>query len=124
MGKGSPGEGSTPAGTNQPSRVAGRPLDDGCAPLFSLSPSVQPGGQPVSYLSWGPVPLEIVHLEMGQSPWKWTVHLQMGSPPGDWHLRDGLNHVHAHLHAAVGVVGPRFRQPRDTVITIPQDLNT
>lgn len=26
-------------------------------------------------------------------------------------LRDGLDHVHAHLHTAVGVVSPRFRQP-------------
>lgn len=72
---------------------------------------------------------QAVSREMGRplkrdSALRWTDSLQMGSPPGDEHLRDGLDHVHAHLHAAVGVVSPRFRQPRDAVITIPQDLNT
>lgn len=123
MGKRIPGEGSTPAGTNQLSHVADGPWTMVVPHCFPASIS-STGGQPVSYLGWGTVPLETVHLEMEQSPWKWTVHLQMSSSPGDRHLRDGLNHVHAHLHTAVGVVSPRFRQPRDTVITIPQDLNT
>lgn len=38
--------------------------------------------------------------------------------------RDGLDHVDAHLHAAVGVVSPRFRQSRHTIITIAQNFNT
>lgn len=39
-------------------------------------------------------------------------------------LRDGLYHVHAHLHAAVGVVGPGLRQPGHTIVTITQNFNT
>ena len=37
--------------------------------------------------------------------------------------RYGLNHVHAHLDAAVGVVGPRLRQTGHAVITIAQNLD-
>lgn len=38
--------------------------------------------------------------------------------------RDCLYHVHAHLHAAVGVVSPGFRQPGHAVVTITQNFNT
>lgn len=43
------------------------------------------------------------------------------NPGGD--LRDGLYHVHPHLHAAVGVVGSRLWQPRHTVVAVSQDLD-
>lgn len=40
-----------------------------------------------------------------------------------FNLRDGLNHVNAHLHAAVGVVSPGLGQPRHTVVTIAQNFD-
>lgn len=39
-------------------------------------------------------------------------------------LRDGLDHVHAHLYTAVGVVSPGLRKPRHTVVAVSQNLNT
>ena len=41
-----------------------------------------------------------------------------------FYSRDGLYHVDAHLHTAVGVVGPGLRQPGHTIITITQNFNT
>lgn len=49
-----------------------------------------------------------------------------GGGGGGWrggNLRDGLYHVQPHLHTAVGVVGPRLRQPRHTVVAVSQDLD-
>lgn len=40
----------------------------------------------------------------------------------DRHSRDGVNHVQAHLHTAVGMVGLGLRQARHTVVAIAQDL--
>lgn len=95
------GEGSEPGGMNQPSGVA-RVLGRWLCPTISLLPSVQHE----SVLGiWDSPPAD------GWSHWRWTVSPQVGSHPGDGHLRDGLNHVHAHLHAAVGMVSPGFRQP-------------
>lgn len=39
------------------------------------------------------------------------------------HLRDGVNHVQAHLHTAVGMVCLGLGQARHTVITVSQDLD-
>ena len=39
------------------------------------------------------------------------------------HLRDGVNHVQAHLHTAVGMVSFWLGQAADTVVAIPQNLN-
>ena len=33
-------------------------------------------------------------------------------------LRDGINHVYAQLHTAVGVIRPGVRNPTDTVVAV------
>ena len=38
-------------------------------------------------------------------------------------LRDGINHVYAQLHTAVGVVRAGVRNPTDTVVTVAQQLD-
>lgn len=94
----SPGEDPRPAGVDQPSGVT-RALGTWLCPTVALHPPVQH---------------ESVTRAVGQqtgSPLEMDMSLQAGSHPGDRHLRDGLDHVHAHLHAAVGVVSPGFRQP-------------
>jgi len=40
-----------------------------------------------------------------------------------FYSRDGLDHVDAHLHAAVGVVGPGFGQPGHAIVTITQNFD-
>lgn len=42
---------------------------------------------------------------------------QVGTGRG--HSRDGVDHVQAHLHAAVGVVGLGLGEARHTVVTVP-----
>lgn len=37
--------------------------------------------------------------------------------------RDGFNHVHTHLHAAVRMVGTGLGQPRHAVVAVAQNLN-
>ena len=39
-------------------------------------------------------------------------------------LRDGVNHVNAQLHAAVGMVGPWLRDPAYAVVAVAQQLDT
>lgn len=39
-------------------------------------------------------------------------------------LLDGLTHIQTHLHAIPGMVRQRFRQTRDAVVTISQDLDS
>ena len=43
-----------------------------------------------------------------------------GSPP---RAPDGVNHVDAHLDAALRVVAARLRQPRHAVVTVTEDLD-
>ena len=38
-------------------------------------------------------------------------------------LRDGINHVYAQLHTAVGVIRSSIRNPTDTVVTVTQQLD-
>ena len=38
-------------------------------------------------------------------------------------LRDGINHVYAELHTAVGVIWPGVRNPTDAVIAVAQQLD-
>ena len=46
---------------------------------------------------------------------------QGGLPAG--HSRDGVDHVQAHLHAAVGMVGLGLREARHAVVAVSQDLD-
>ena len=39
-------------------------------------------------------------------------------------LRDGVNHVNAQLHAAVGMVGPGLWDPAHAVVAVTQQLDT
>lgn len=39
------------------------------------------------------------------------------------HAGDGVDHVQAHLHGAVGMVRAGLGQPRYAVVAIPQDLD-
>jgi hypothetical protein len=39
------------------------------------------------------------------------------------HLRDGINHVQPHLHAAVGMVSLGLGEARHTVVAVSQDLD-
>ena len=38
-------------------------------------------------------------------------------------LRDGINHVQSHFNSITSVVTAWLRQPGDTVITVPEDLD-
>lgn len=51
--------------------------------------------------------------------------LAQGAPrtSGRAHSRDSVNHVQAHLYAAVGVVGLRLGEAGHTVVTVPEDLD-
>ena len=38
-------------------------------------------------------------------------------------LRDGINHIYAQLHTAVGVIWPSVRNPTDTVVAVSQQFD-